>query len=99
MQGVVEFRRIRGGGGSQLSKPRFPHQRYAIKVQTEAAAVQTPGAGPSQLGIFNQEPRATRKKVRLADCSPRDETARVASRCGASSSRPIWLGHLVLDRL
>src|SRR5260370_23862894 len=99
MQGVVEFLVVLSRGTSQLSKPPFQHQRYAFEVQIEAAAVQAPGAGPSQLGVFNQEPRAARRKVRLADCSPRDEPARVASQCVASSSRAIWFGHLVLDCL
>src|SRR5438445_8601525 len=99
MQGVVEFRRIPGRGRSQLSKPRFPAQRCPFEVQIEAAAVQTLGAGPSQLGVFNQEPRAARRKVRLADYSPRDQAARVASKCVAPSSRAIWFSHLVLDRL
>src|SRR5438105_13813811 len=99
MQGAVEFRRVCSRGRSQLSKPGFPHQRCTFEVQIEAAAVQTPGAGPSQLGVFNQEPRAARRKVRLADYSSRDETTRLASKCVASSSRTIWFSHLVLDRL
>src|SRR5438105_11689117 len=99
MQGVVEFRRIPGRSRSQLSKPRFPAQRCPFEAQIEAAAVQTPGAGPSQLGVFNQEPRAARREVRLADYSSRDETTRLASKCVASSSRSIWFSHLVLDRL
>src|SRR5438132_2649989 len=99
MQGIAEFQRVSSRGRSQLSKPRFPHQRCAIEVQIEAAAVQTPGLGPSQLGVFNQEPRAARREVRLTDCSPGNQTARVASKCVAPSSGAIWFGHLVLDRL
>src|SRR5207244_8910200 len=99
MQGAVEFRSVCSRGRSQLSKPGFPHQRCTLEVQIEAAAVQTPGAGPSQLGVFNQEPRAARREVRLADYSSRDQAARVASKCVASSSRTIWFSHLVLDRL
>src|SRR5207302_3506769 len=99
MQGVVELRGLCSRGRSQLSKPGFPHQRCTIEVQIETASVQTPGAGPSQLGIFNQEPRGARREVRLADCSPRDQTASVASKCVAPSARAIWFGHLVLDRL
>ena|SRR5437588_3762060 len=99
MQGIAEFQRVSSRGRSQLSEPGFPHQRCAIEVQIEAAAVQTPGAGPSQLGVFNQEPRAARREDWLADCSPRDQTARVASKRLAPSFRAIWLGDLVLDRL
>src|SRR5437660_4772601 len=99
MQGVVEFRRIPGRSRSQLSKPRFPAQRCPFEVQIEAAAVPTPGAGLSQLGVFNQEPRAARREVRLADYLPRDQAARVASKCVASSSRTISFGDLVLGDL
>src|SRR6266480_3389498 len=99
MQGSVEFRRVCSRGRSQLSKPRFPPQRCIIEVQIEAAAVQTPGVGSSQLGVFNQEPRAARREGRLADCSRRDQTARVASKRVAPSAGALWFGHLVLDRL